>query len=62
MRYLLILGALIALAFASGCAYTTAVRGQQGKTYVVKASPFGSTIWNCEVASGRPRCYQVVKQ
>ncbi len=62
MRYLLILGALLALIAASGCVYTAVERGQQGKAFVVKATPFGSTFWNCEAAGGKPKCYKVIKQ
>ncbi len=45
-----------------GCAYTTAVRGQQGKAYVVKTSPLGSSIWSCDATSGQPKCYKVKKK
>ncbi len=62
MKYLLILGALLGMLVGTGCVYTTAVNGQQGKAYVVKNTPFGGTIWNCEATGGRPKCYQVVKQ
>jgi hypothetical protein len=62
MRYLLVLGALLALVIAAGCTYSTAVWGQQGKAYVVKSSPFGSTFWNCEATGGKPKCYKVIKQ
>ena len=62
MRYLLLLGALLAMIAASGCMYITAVRGAQGKAYVVKVTPFGSTFWNCEAGGGKPKCYQVIKQ
>ncbi len=62
MRYLLILGALFALIMASGCTYWLAERGTQGKAWVTKATPFGSTFWNCEAAGGKPKCYKVIKQ
>jgi hypothetical protein len=62
MRYLLILGALLGLAVASGCTYHTAVWGQQQKAYVVKATPFGSSFWNCDASAGKPKCYKVIKQ
>jgi len=62
MRYLLILSALLGLMAASGCTHWMAVHGQQGKAYVVKVSPFGSTMWNCEATGGKPKCYKVIKQ
>jgi len=62
MRYLLLLGALLGLVVASGCTYTAAVQGQQGKGYVVKATPFGGTMWNCDASGGKPKCYKVIKQ
>jgi hypothetical protein len=62
MRYLLLLGALLALIVASGCAYSMVVEGQQGKAFVVKSTPFGSTFWNCEASGGKPKCYKVIKQ
>jgi hypothetical protein len=62
MRYLLMLGALAGMVFAGGCSWSTAVRGQQGKAYVVKATPFGSTFWNCDATGGKPKCYKVIKQ
>jgi hypothetical protein len=60
MRYLLILGALLALLLASGCAYMMAVEGQQGKAWV--AGPGAKFMWNCEAAGGKPKCYKVIKQ
>ena len=63
MRSLLAVAALLMLALGSvGCAYTTAVQGQQGKAYVVKHSLFGSSFWNCDASSGKPRCFKVQKQ
>ena len=62
LRFLLLLGALLALIAASGCMYITAVKGAQGKAYVVKAKPFGSSFWNCEAGGGKPKCYKVIKQ
>ncbi len=62
MRYLLILGALLALIVSTGCIGYTLVRGQQGKAYVVKGSIFGTSVWNCEAAGPKPKCYKVIKQ
>lgn len=62
MRYLLLLGAMVAMLFATGCVYVTAVKGAQGKAYVAKVTPFGSTFWNCEASGGKPKCYKVIKQ
>ena len=55
---LLALGLLLS---QSGCVYVTAVKSTQGKAYVVKATPFGSTLWNCDATSGEPTCYRVVE-
>ena len=55
---LLALGLLLS---QSGCIYVTAVKSTQGKAYVVKGSPFGSTLWNCDATSGEPTCYRVVE-
>lgn len=63
MRMLLATLALCAFALgATGCVHVTATRGQQGKAYVVKATPFGATFWNCDASTGKPRCYKVIKQ
>jgi hypothetical protein len=62
MRHLLLVGALGALGVAAGCTWSTAVRGQQGKAFVVKNSLFGSTIWNCDATGGKPKCFKVIKQ
>jgi len=47
---------------ATGCVSVTAVQGQQGKAFVVKGNPFGSSMWNCEATGGKPKCYKVIKQ
>jgi hypothetical protein len=63
MRILLVALALCAMIVsATGCVYVTATRGQQGKAYVVKATPLGSSFWNCDASSGKPKCYKVIKQ
>lgn len=63
MRTLVAALALCALVVgATGCMAVTATRGQQGKAYVVKATPLGSTFWNCDASTGKPKCYKVIKQ
>ncbi len=62
MRVLLMLGALLALVISAGCTYSTMVRGQQGKAYVVKSALFSSTLWNCDATGGKPKCYKVILQ
>lgn len=60
MWKLLTAGALGVIVLAtSGCMYITAVRSVQGKAFVVKASPFGGSFWNCDATSGEPVCYRV---
>ena len=63
MRILLATLALCALVLGvSGCATVAVERGQQGKAYVVKSTPLGSTFWNCDATSGKPKCFKVIKQ
>lgn len=62
MRYLLICGALLALIVTSGCTYAMKVQGTEGKAWLVKSTPFGTTLWNCEAAGGKPKCYKVIKK
>ncbi|MFH1132851.1 MAG: hypothetical protein V1754_16070 [Pseudomonadota bacterium] len=45
-----------------GCSYITVERGQQGKAWVVKSTPFGSTMWNCDASDGEPKCHKVSKK
>ncbi len=54
--------ALLLATTGTGCMYMTAVKSQQGKAFVVKASPFGGSFWNCDASSGEPVCYKVVEQ
>ncbi|MCS6911690.1 MAG: hypothetical protein RMK29_01910 [Myxococcales bacterium] len=62
MWKLLMAGALGAVVLSeSGCMYITAVRSVQGKAFVVKASPFGGSFWNCDATSGEPVCYRVTE-
>jgi hypothetical protein len=46
---------------SSGCAYVTAVPSVHGRAFVVKASPFGSSMWNCDASHGWPVCYRTTK-
>ena len=62
MRKLALMGlGLFALVQTTGCVYMAAVKSVQGKAYVVKATPFGSSLWNCDATSGDPVCYRVVE-
>lgn len=42
-----------------GCAYVAVERGQQGKAWVTKGTPFGTTMWNCDASGGTPKCWKV---
>ncbi len=57
MRSLMLFCAL--LLCASGCVHVTAVPSVQGKAFVVKATPFGGSFWNCDATTGEPTCYRV---
>ena len=45
---------------ASGCMHIVAVPSVQGKSFVVKTTPFGGSFWNCD-ASGEPTCFKVTE-
>lgn len=62
MKKLMLLGLGMFMLGQTGCVYMTAVKSTQGKAYVVKATPFGSSLWNCDATSGEPTCYRVVEQ
>ncbi len=46
---------------ATGCLHITAVPSVQGKAFIVKATPFGGSFWNCEAAGAEPTCYKVTE-
>ncbi len=58
----LLLGICVLGFTLGGCTHVMAVRGQQGKAYVVKATPLGSTFWNCDATTGKPKCYKAKKK
>jgi hypothetical protein len=46
---------------ASGCMHIVAVPSIQGKSFVVKTTPFGGSMWNCDATAGDPTCYKVTE-
>lgn len=45
-----------------GCVYIAATPSVQGRAYVVKAGPTGSSYWNCDANGGQPICFQTIQE
>lgn len=47
---------------ASGCMHIVAVPSVQGKSFVIKTTPFGGSMWNCDASdANNPTCFKVTE-
>ena len=59
MSKTILAGLLLLGAVGTGCVYTTASESVQGRAWVMKNTPFGSSVWHCDASAGEPTCTQV---
>jgi len=55
-----VLGVLAVM--TTGCAMRTAVISNENNAFVVKATPFGSSMWACKAEGGKPVCTKVTEE
>jgi hypothetical protein len=59
MSKTILAGLLLFGAVGTGCVFSTAAESVQGRAWVMKNTPFGSSFWHCDASAGEPTCTQV---